>query len=66
MTEDQVNQDAVEIYMILMKKSSLQDQLDSYEFLYSDPEEILDYLAGNLGEDFPGAGNNFLYIKICA
>lgn len=53
MTEDQINQDAVEIYMILMKKSSLQDQLDSYEFLYSDPEEILDYLAGNLGEDFP-------------
>ena len=42
MTEDQINQDAVEFYMILMMKSSLQDQLDSYEFLYSDPEEILD------------------------
>lgn len=53
MTEEQMNADMMGIYRLLMKDESILDRLDNYEFIYTDPEETLRYLADHLGEDFP-------------
>lgn len=53
MTERQMQEDMTEIYALLMQDQSILEKLDSYEFFYSDPEETLNYLSENLGEDFP-------------
>ena len=52
LTEEKMAADIEEMMELLIDDSSLWEASDEYEFLYTDPEDILSYLSENLGSDF--------------
>ena len=56
-TEQQMMADLLSVSAIYSKDPSVEEKLENYEFLYSDPDEILQHLVTAIQEDYPKAVN---------
>jgi len=65
-TDKQMMADQMTIARIYSQDPSVAEKWEDYEFLYSDPDEILQYLVTALQEDYPEAVNESYSLKYVA